>query len=83
MLVEVKVFPAGRPREGVRFAIGQLFEYQRFYHHEDPDTRRLVALSEYPGDAYCELLESLGIGVVWPHYGGWDGSDGARQLGLT
>lgn len=81
-LVELKVFPTGRPKEGLRECIGQLFEYRHFYTTDD--TALVAALSEHPGDAYLELLSSLSIAVVWPHGPhDWRGTDQAVDLGLV
>jgi hypothetical protein len=81
-LVEVKVFPVGRPREGLRECIGQLFEYRHFF--DTPDAPLIAALSEDPGAAYVELLTSLKIATVWPDgLHTWRGCDMARELGLV
>jgi MrcB-like, N-terminal domain len=71
LLVELKVFPAGRPKHAVRECIGQLFEYQRFY---SPGAPLVAALSADPGGAYRDLLNDLGIAVVWPKGGQWIGT---------
>lgn len=81
LLVEVKVFPAGRPRKSIRSAIGQLFEYNMFY--PDPPAKLVAALSQYPGDAYCSLLSSLDIATVWPQGLTWQGTSLARDYGLA
>jgi hypothetical protein len=81
LLVEVKVFTAGRPRESIRSAIGQLFEYELFF--PSPNTRLVAALSESPGDAYCDLLTKLGIATVWPNRSGWVGTVLAKEFGLV
>ncbi|WP_025272498.1 MrcB family domain-containing protein [Haloglycomyces albus] len=82
-LVEVKVFPTGRPYLGIRECIGQLFEYREFYQDPRDNTRLVAALSENPGDAYLSLLFSLDIATLWPispHT--WHGCNLARQFGL-
>lgn len=81
-LVEVKVFPTGRPLHGTRECIGQLFEYRHFF--GTPDMPLVAALSENPGDAYVDLNTSLGIATVWPDkQGGWAGCALARGLNLV
>ncbi|GAB3236478.1 hypothetical protein GCM10027447_34870 [Glycomyces halotolerans] len=81
-LIELKVFPAGKPHLGLRECVGQLLEYRHFY--DSPDTALVAALSEYPGPAYVEFLATLQIAVIWP--GGdrsWQGCERARALGLA
>jgi len=81
-LVEVKVFPTGRPLKGTRECIGQLFEYRHFF--GTPDVLLVAALSENPGDAYVDLNTSLGIATVWPDQGDrWSGCHLARELNLV
>jgi len=80
VLVEVKIFAAGRPRDAIRSAIGQLFEYREFF--GSVDTRLLMCLPADPGGAYCGLLTSLGISTIWPHGSSWRGTAGARELDL-
>jgi MrcB-like, N-terminal domain len=81
LLVEVKVFPAGRPRRAVRECIGQLFEYQRFL--GPPAATLVAALSEDPGEVFVDLLTSLDIAVVWPRRNIWVGSAKAAEVGLA
>lgn len=81
LLVEVKAFASGHPRESIRSAIGQLFEYDLFYPGDK--TRLVAALSESPGDAYCALLTKLGIATVWPDKRIWVGTSLARDAGLV
>lgn len=81
LLVEVKIFPFGRPRLGVRECIGQLFEYAKFYGHGRDEL--VAALSAHPGDAYVDLLDSLGIATLWPSRGTWAGSKLAATAGLV
>jgi hypothetical protein len=81
-LVEVKVFPPGRPLRGTRECIGQLFEYKHFY--GSPDEALIAAFSENPGDAYIGLNQAIGIATVWPDgYGVWRGCELARGLNLV
>ncbi|WP_026929825.1 MrcB family domain-containing protein [Glycomyces tenuis] len=81
-LVEVKVFPAGKPHLGLRECIGQLLEYRHFL--ADPDTILVAALSEYPGPAYVEFLTTLEIATIWPTGPrSWQGCEHARALGLV
>jgi hypothetical protein len=54
LLVEVKVFAAGRPKGPLRECVGQLLEYRHFFC--DEHTPLVAALSEHPGEAYLELL---------------------------
>ncbi|MFC4334063.1 MrcB family domain-containing protein [Salininema proteolyticum] len=84
LLVEVKVFPSGRPRLGIRESIGQLAEYHHFLHEPDEDIELVAALSENPGTAYVELLSKLNIAAIWSTGATtWEGSDLARGLGLV
>jgi hypothetical protein len=81
-LVEVKVFPAGRPLRGTRECIGQLFEYRYFY--GTPDMPLVAALSEDPGAAYVDLNTALRIATMWPNkHGVWHGCALARDLNLV
>lgn len=80
LLVEVKVFTAGRPRRAIRECIGQLLEYKAFI--GPADAKLVAALSANPGGAYLELLSSLGIVTVWPNGMMWEGTDLARSIGL-
>jgi len=81
-LVEVKVFPPGKPLRGARECIGQLFEYRHFY--ASPDVPLIAAFSENPGDAYIGLNQALGIATMWPDgYGNWYGCTMARDLNLV
>jgi MrcB-like, N-terminal domain len=81
LLVEVKVFSAGRPRRAVRECIGQLFEYRRFL--GPPAATLVAALSEDPGEVFVDLLTSLDIAVVWPRDGLWAGSAKAVEIELV
>jgi hypothetical protein len=81
LLVEMKVFPAGRPRRGVRECIGQLFEYRRFY--PDWASGLVAALSSHPGEAYIGLFDELGIAVIWPEGKLWAGTTRARGYNLV
>lgn len=82
-LVEVKVFPPGRPKVALRECIGQLFEYRHFYHQDDkPDL--VAALSEHPGAAFLDLFDTLNVAVVWPDGSdAWTGTRRAKDLGLA
>ncbi|MEU4370249.1 MrcB family domain-containing protein [Micromonospora chersina] len=82
-LVEVKTVGANS-EHAVRDAIGQLFSYRHFCYREngrrDPS---LVALfSEPVGDALVDLVESLGIEVIWRRGAEWHGRTpvGAHSL---
>lgn len=82
VLVEVKVFPAGRVKGPIRECIGQLFEYRKFL--APAGTQLLAALSEDPGDAYLDLLTSLEIAAVWPAgTDAWSGTGLARAYGIV
>jgi len=59
-LVEAK---ATITRESLRYAIGQLFDYQRYYTTRHP--RLAVLLPAKPSRAMIELLDSRRIGVIW------------------
>jgi hypothetical protein len=81
LLVEVKIFPVGRPRRSVRECIGQLFEYKQFY--QDGSTKLVAALSANPGGAYLELLTNLGIAAMWTEGKSWKGTELAHSYGLV
>jgi hypothetical protein len=81
LLVEVKVFPVGRPRRAVRECIGQLFEYRRFL--GPPAVTLVAALSEDPGEVFVDLLTSPSIASVWPSGDVWVGSVRAVDVGLV
>ncbi|WP_080636942.1 MrcB family domain-containing protein [Salinispora vitiensis] len=73
-LVEVKVV-GPNAETVVREAIGQLFSYRHFCYRdiERPDPN-LVALFSGPiGDAFVDLLVSLGIETIWRAGGDWCG----------
>jgi hypothetical protein len=81
-LVEVKVFPAGKPYLGIRECVGQLLEYRHFY--DLPSIALVAALSEYPGSAYIAFLSTLNIAVIWPSDSNtWQGCEQARTLRLV
>lgn len=71
-LVEAKVVKANAEL-AVREAVGQLFAYRHFYYRlQDKRDPLLVALfSEAVGDAFTELLSSLGIEAIWLEAGAW------------
>jgi hypothetical protein len=84
VLCEVKVVRANA-EFAVREAIGQLITYRRFlYGVDSPRPRMLGVFSDEIGDAFVELLTELEIESVWSVPGGlWDGSEGARSMGLV
>jgi hypothetical protein len=68
----------------VREAIGQLIAYRHFCYRtlkrEDP---ALVALfSEPVGEAFVDLLVSIGIEAIWRDSGTWRGTAGSAHPGL-
>jgi hypothetical protein len=71
-LVEAKVVKANA-EIAVRDAVGQLFSYRHFYYRLQgkPDPRLVALFSEAVGDAFTELLSSLGIEAIWLESGGW------------
>jgi hypothetical protein len=82
-LVEAKTVGLNA-EEAVRAAIGQLFTYRHFCYRElrrqDP---ALVALFSEPiGDAFSELLVTLGIEAIWRSNATWHGASPAGQPGL-
>jgi hypothetical protein len=62
-------------REAIRMAIGQLLDYQ----YLEGTQRKLAVLLPYPPAAEARnLLDSLGIGAIWPFSEGFrDSADGA------
>lgn len=80
-LVEAKTVGANT-EPAVRDAIGQLVTYRHFYYREAglPDPQ-LLALFEAPvGNAFEQLLASLGIHFVAQDHDGWTGSSAALTL---
>jgi hypothetical protein len=73
-LVEAKTVGANAER-AVREAIGQLFGYRHFCYREvhRPDPSLVALFSEPVGDAFVDLLTSLGIEAVWLDSGEWRG----------
>jgi hypothetical protein len=83
-LVEGKILYRGNASVAVRGAIGQLFEYGRFFYGDAAEQPTLVALfGEAIGDAYVGLLEDLGIRTVWRQGRQWIGSAAALDEGLA
>jgi len=67
LLIEAKGTVA---REAIRMAIGQLLDYRRFA----PDgTRLAVLLPDRPRADLVALLESTGVGAIWPDGDGFEG----------
>jgi MrcB-like, N-terminal domain len=60
----------------VRAAIGQLFAYRHLLYRQErkEDPTLLAVFSEPIGDAFVELLNSLGIAAIWLDSGSWRGS---------
>jgi len=81
-LVEAKVVYNGNSTSAVREAIGQLQCYE-FFHYSRVVTPKLALFTENIGDAYVELLESLGIASVWKGSLSWEGSKSAVLNGLV
>jgi MrcB-like, N-terminal domain len=82
-LIEAKVVYRGNATNAVRDAIGQLLQY-RFFLYPLGSPVRLVALFTEPvGDAYLDLLESVGIGAVWKGPDGWQASASTETGGLV
>jgi hypothetical protein len=82
-LIEAKTVGANAEL-AVRDAIGQLFVYRHFCYRElkreDP---ALVALfSEPVGEAFVDLLVSLGVEAIWREIGTWRGATGSAPLDL-
>lgn len=65
-LVEVKVVRGKNPSIAVREAIGQLAEYEFFFHQDDP-CEPVAVFSSDIGAAFVDLLTSRGIAAIW-----WD-----------
>lgn len=74
-LLEAKVVKANAEL-AVRAAIGQLFAYRHFYYRlqDKPDPLLVGLFSEKVGEAFTELLTSLGIEAVWLEDGHWRSS---------
>lgn len=66
VLVEAK---GSVSREAIRMAIGQLADYSRFR----PDAARAILVPEKPRADLLELAETVGITVVWPANGSYEG----------
>lgn len=84
VLCEVKVVKANA-ESAVREAVGQLITYRHFLYSPSHLPAALMAVFSDPvGDAFVELLESIGIGAVWSCGGAqWAGSSTAVALGLV
>lgn len=82
-VVEAKVVVTGNPTEGVRGAVGQLFEYGHFLYLESSNKPGLLALFTEDVGVYADYLEQLGIASVWKTLDGWAGSLSAQQCGLV
>jgi hypothetical protein len=73
ILIEAK---AESSRANVRYAIGQLFDYQRYMDDPRPD---LAILLPHPLSADLQALpEGAGIGVIWESGDGFTDSAGGR-----
>jgi hypothetical protein len=59
----------------VREAIGQLFAYRHFCYRDidRPDPHLVALFSEPIGDAFVNLIASLGIEAIWRDQGEWHG----------
>lgn len=83
-LVEAKVVKECNPKNPVREAIGQLYEYRHFLYVEAslPEPH-LVALFTEDIYAFSGYLEAHGIASVWRTPQGWAGSESAVGWGLV
>lgn len=80
-IIEAKVIRNGDAATAVRGAIGQLLEYA-FFVRKNSHPRMLALLSQGVDQGYVDLLESIGIGVVWKGELDWEGSPSAHAAEL-
>lgn len=64
-------------RQSIRMAIGQLADYRRFV---SGDPLLAVLVPEEPREDLLELLESQGIGALWPDEGGFLDTAGGKLV---
>jgi hypothetical protein len=69
--------------QAVREAIGQLFTYRHMHYRNAPPPHMLAVFSEPVGDAYANLLDSLGIASMWKSPTEWASSPLASPQGLN
>lgn len=81
-LVEAKIVYEGNVTNAVRDAIGQLLQYRHLLYPEGTAIRLVALFSEAIGEAYVDLLSSLGIRAVWKSSSGWGGGPVAEAEGL-
>jgi hypothetical protein len=74
-LIEAKTVRSNA-EHAVREAVGQLVSYRHFLYRAQglPDPELVALFSESVGEAFTELLSTLGIESIWPHDNGWRGS---------
>jgi hypothetical protein len=69
LLVEAKTIASHDGRNEIRYAIGQLLEYDHFIVHRAHGTQkpvdRLLLLERKPAHDLCEFVESLGFFIAW------------------
>ena len=66
-VAEVKSLTAANEATQVRLGIGQVLEYRHVLNRRHPNVRAVLVLEREPDmGRWSELLESLGIDVVWP-----------------
>lgn len=80
-LVEAKIV-RNNAEPAVRDAIGQLFAYRHFFYRrcQVGDPRLVAVFSEPVGDAFVELLETVGVAAVWLEDGRWRTSPSGATL---
>lgn len=81
-LIEANMVRAGDGVHAAREAVGQLLFYSFFLYESDESVGKVALFSEAVGEACVQLLEQLGIAVVWKNGHGWAGSHVAVANGL-
>lgn len=82
-LVEAKVVYSGNATNAARDAMGQLLQYRHFLYDSESPVRLVALFTEPIGDAYVDLLESVGIMAVWKSTGGWHAGANPEAHGLV
>jgi hypothetical protein len=66
-VAEVKSVTSANEATQIRLGIGQVLEYRHALEQRHPNVRAMLVLERAPSTGrWSDLLESLGIDVVWP-----------------
>ncbi len=80
-LVEAKTVGTNA-EHAVREALGQLYSYRYFYYtcRGKPSPTLVALFSEPVGEAFLDLLQQVGVQVVWWEAGEWRATPGVKAL---